>query len=358
MIDSVERGGKFFKLGMAALKNNFTELDHPYKLNFCITYRCQSRCKTCNIWQLRPKNELWLGEIQEFAQKNPYFRWLQLTGGEPFLRKEIAEIAKTFLQSSKGLYVISIPTNSLCDRELVIDRVRQILELGVPKLSITVSLDGYRELHDEIRGVPGNYDKAIALFKDLRELSKKYRNLHVVFGYTICKYNQGQFQKTFDEVGKELPGLRYDDFHINLAQYSEHYYKNAGLEFASESAKTASELRQIAQKREVGAGAVSLIERAFLNKLVRFVESGKSPVKSRSLDASLFLDSEGNVFPSIMWDRKIGNIRDAEYDLDRIWKGDEAMAARQMIQNGQEPQSWTACEAHQALVGNVKELIV
>ncbi|HEX5323723.1 MAG TPA: hypothetical protein VFW40_08050, partial [Capsulimonadaceae bacterium] len=151
MIDSFGNTLKFLRLGMAAAKNNTAELDHPYKLNFCVTYRCQSRCLTCNIWQIKPKDELELWEIQEFTRKNPYFRWLQLTGGEPFLRKDIVDIAKAFFENSPGLYVVTIPTNALCERSYVISKVRAMLDMGIPKLAITISLDGYRELHDEIR---------------------------------------------------------------------------------------------------------------------------------------------------------------------------------------------------------------
>ncbi len=45
--------------------------------------------------------------------------------------------------------------------DLVERKLREILSLGIPRVAITVSLDGYRELHDKIRGVPGNYDRAI-----------------------------------------------------------------------------------------------------------------------------------------------------------------------------------------------------
>ena len=79
--------------------SNFRRLKKPYKLNFAITMWCQSRCLTCNIWQIKPKDELTLDEIREFAKKNTSFRWVGLTGGEPFLRSDIVDIAKAFKES-------------------------------------------------------------------------------------------------------------------------------------------------------------------------------------------------------------------------------------------------------------------
>ena len=86
------QASKIIKLGLTALKNNFTTLEHPYKLTFSISYWCQSRCLTCNIWQIKPKGELELNEIQEFARKNNFLKWIEITGGEPFLRKTFSII--------------------------------------------------------------------------------------------------------------------------------------------------------------------------------------------------------------------------------------------------------------------------
>ena len=105
-------------------------------------------------------------------------------------------------------------------------------------------------------------------------------------------------------------------------------------------------------------GTIPVIENAFLKKLDYYIKTGNTPMKGRSLDASLFLDSYGNVFPSIMWGRKIGNIRDSDYDLSKIWHNAEAEEARKLISEGKEPRAWTACEAYQTLVGNIGSLIV
>ena len=108
---------KLLGLGMTALKSNFANLEKPYKLTFAITYRCQSRCLTCNIWQMKPTNELGLDEIRKFAMANS-FKWIEITGGEPFLRSDIVEVVKAFLEGSKDLYIVTIPTNSLTSHDL------------------------------------------------------------------------------------------------------------------------------------------------------------------------------------------------------------------------------------------------
>ena len=344
---------KLTSLAGTALRSNVSRLDRPYKLNFCITYVCQSRCVTCNIWQMRPKGELTIEEVRAFAQKNSYFKWVELTGGEPFLRGDIVELAKTFKESCRNLYILTLPTNSLCNHDMVERKLREILDLGIPRVAVTVSLDGYRELHDKIRGIPGNYDKAIDMFKRLKELKKQYANLFFVFGYTLSKFNKGEFQNTFNAVKLDIPDITYNDFHINLAQLSGNYYNNTNDDIRPNNSEVVSELESVLQNRKFELGMIPMIESAYIKKLIEYSKTGTSPMRSRSLEASLFMDSFGNVYPSIMWDRKIGNIRDVDYDLSRLWNNEEAKAVRQDIENRKEPNQWTSCEAYQILTGNI-----
>ena len=349
---------KLMSLGLDALKSNFTELDKPHKMTFAITYRCQSRCLTCNIWQRKPVNELSTDEVKEFAKKNNYFKWLEITGGEPFLNGDIVEIVRSFSENSKGLFLLTMPTNSLCNQEMLVSKLKQILALGIPKISITLSLDGNRELHDKIRGVPGNFDRVMAMAKRLKELQKEHKNLFFVFGYTMSRLNQGHLEETITDVMKELPWATANNFHVNVGQLSGMYYGNADMQIAADRAVVAKEVEMLIKKRGMEFGMIPIIEGIFLRKLVSYVTTGKSPMKSRSMDVSLFLDSYGNVFPSIMWDKKIGNIRDTGYDLSKIWSSPEANEIRESIKDGKEPDSWTACEAYQTIVGDIKEAVI
>ena len=344
---------EFIGISYDAFRSNFTRLARPYKLNFAITMWCQSRCLTCNIWELKPKDELRLDEIQQFAKNNNSFRWVGLTGGEPFLRSDIVEIAKAFKENSKGLYLLTIPTNSLCNQDKEIAKIREMLELRIPNVVITVSLDGNREMHDRVRGIPGNYEKAITMFKRLKELKKEHSNLSMVFGYTISRINQGTLESTYTDVKKDIPDITYNDFHINLAQKSDNYYHNADTAILADRSIAANDMKNVLNNMKSDSRLMQSVETKFLNGLINFTKSGVPPLKCRSLDASLFMDSWGNVFPSIMWNYKIANIRDNAYSLDNIWHNEFAENARKMIKEGKDPKHWTSCEAYQSILGSM-----
>ncbi len=71
---------KIIILGKRILESNFKRLDFPFKLNFIITYKCNSKCKTCGIWKRKIKNELTSEEIKTFFRKSNKFSWVDISG--------------------------------------------------------------------------------------------------------------------------------------------------------------------------------------------------------------------------------------------------------------------------------------
>ncbi len=333
------------------LESNFSRLRRPYKLNFSITYWCQSRCQHCSIWTIKPTNELSLDEIKEFAKQNGYFKWIEITGGEPFMRGDIVEVVSAFADACRGLYLLTIPTNSLSNYDMEIRKIERIAQLGIPNIVITVSLDGYRELEDKIRGVPGNYDKAIRIFKGIKELGARYRNLRCVFGFTVINANAGQFEKTANEVMKEVPGIGYSDFHINIGQVSDNYYANssnpilARTDLAMKDVEFLLDNMKHVKEKDIVSSAKTYLELRYLEDLLVFLKTGRSSVPNRDGELSVFLDSYGNVFPSIMTTRKLGNIRENGAGIGQLLR--DAGLGREKEQH------FTACESYQSILASL-----
>ena len=98
-------------------------------LTFSVTNVCQSRCKTCNIWELyhrspeKRNGELTFEEIEKVFQSLGHVYVFNVSGGEPFLRPDIVEIidsACSYLRPG----IIHIPTNALAV-DLIEKRVRE-----------------------------------------------------------------------------------------------------------------------------------------------------------------------------------------------------------------------------------------
>src|SRR3954463_9041721 len=194
----------------------------PLKLNLCLTYWCQYRCKTCNIWQRKPTDELTTDEIVALVRENPNVNWVDLTGGEIFLRRDIDEIFDAVLSGWSRLAILHFPTNGF-QTERIVQSVGRIAGRGPARTVVTVSVDGDESLNDEIRGIKGGFRRQMETFRALREIP----GIVTALGVTLSTHNLGQFERTFAACAREHPGLTVDDVHLNVAQRSTHYYGNA-----------------------------------------------------------------------------------------------------------------------------------
>ncbi len=148
-----------------------------------VTYRCNSRCKTCSIWKKNYPDKLTLGDFKKLANSEEFksVRFLVLTGGEPFLRKDIDEIVNMFKAKNPKLH-ITILTNALLS-EVIYEKVKKM-----PRdVLITLSFNGNPETHDETRGVKGNFKKLIETIENLKKLKQ---NTNLIFTTTKENYNQ------------------------------------------------------------------------------------------------------------------------------------------------------------------------
>ena len=346
MIDNLRRSAH---LGLALAKATVVRPAAPLKLNFCLTYWCQYRCKTCNIWQRKPADELTTAEIVTFVRENPHVTWADLTGGEIFLRPDIDDVFDAIAGGWNRLAILHFPTNGfLTDR--IVKSVGRLAGRRRATTIVTVSLDGDERTNDEVRGIKGGFKRQIETFKGLRELD----GVQVVFGMTLSSYNAGQFQQTFEACAREIPDLSIDDVHLNIAQLSEHYYGNeGGATFVLDQATARAELRGYRDRRGRPRSLPQLLEDTYLKYLDEFLQTRQTPMPCHSLRASCFVDPWGVVYPCISYSRPIGRLRETGMRLDPIWNAAETAQLQREIWSGDCPQCWTACEAYQSILANV-----
>ena len=142
-----------------------------------VTSTCNSLCRTCFYWdELNKGHDLTFDQLQRISQTAPAFHKLWISGGEPFLRKDLAEIIELFYVNN-GMRHVNLPTNGLLPTKMEAV-VSQLLE-RCPDLVIDLnfSLDGLANTHDAIRGVPNNFVKTLAT---IRLAEQKWRPIRRV----------------------------------------------------------------------------------------------------------------------------------------------------------------------------------
>ncbi len=340
---------RYLKLASRAARANVGRPPFPFKLTFAITFWCNYRCKTCNIWKMKPKDELSLDEIRRFFQRSNGFSWIDVTGGEVSLRKDFVDICEAILENCPDLLLLHYPTNGYLTDQ-VVRYTKEIARMSPEKLIVTVSTDGDEKTNDYIRGIEGGYRRQIETFRQLREIP----GVNVVLGMTLSSDNVDHFPDAFAAAKREIPDLEYRDFHVNIVHESEHYLHNPDLKLrqAVKPQDLARATESYAKLRGFGLSPIDYLERTYLKRVRRFVETGRTPMRCHALNASCFVDSWGSVFPCTVYDHKVGSLREVDYDLARIWNSDEAVRIQKEIWDYKCPQCWTPCEAYQSIMGN------
>ncbi|MEM5855523.1 MAG: SPASM domain-containing protein, partial [Candidatus Aenigmatarchaeota archaeon] len=264
------------------------------------------------------------------------------------------EIVKT-LDEELDLYLLTTPTNGLIPN-LIEEKIERILKFFKGNYIITVSLDGPKEIHEFIRGIEGSWEKAMETFKKLKKFEKKYKNFKVFFGYTISPFNVNKFDETVREVKKIFPYISSNDFHVNIFHLSEIYYhttyKDMGnMDFKEFSKAAIKEIKKILSQKRM-YDLISLINRKYLLWGMKYLKNQKMPVDCNIYNLSAFVDPYGNVYPCSIFNFKLGNLRENNYNLLKILNSTRAKKAKELIKNGKCPSCWTPCEAHQMILSN------
>lgn len=334
-----------FHLAKNVFLSNFKRLKFPYKLTLILTYKCNSRCKLCNIWKKKIKEELTLDEITRFFKRSNKFYWINLGGGEIFLRRDLVKIIEVITKYCKRLYLLHFATNGLLTN-FILKQTKKIKELLKSKLIISVSLDGPTKLHDKLRGVNGSWKKAVLTFKKLRGAG-----IETYFGMTLSNYNVDKFDEMFSEIKKEIPLITYNDFHVNIAHSSDHYYGNKKFRLNEE--KIIKFIDRFIKLRKFPISNVSFLEKKYLKNIKNYFTNGKSPIKCTALNSSCFIDPYGDLYPCSIYNKKLGNIKKFNFNLNAMWNLRWINKLQKEIYKGKCPGCWTPCEAYPSILGNL-----
>lgn len=334
-----------------------------FKLNFAVTYKCNSRCRICNIWKRYIQNpkmaqeELEIKEIHQIFKDFGKLVWISLTGGEPFLRNDLVDIVQSARDHCK-IKMINITTNGFNSKHIE-DRTRGIAEANVPFTFLNVSLDGPAETHNNIRGIKSAYDDAVKTLELLHTLSSEYSNLLIGFEYTITPFNAGQLVLLVNKLNEAGLDWLVKDLTVTVYHYG-NLYDNLDLNLIQQSDKDSFKFKALNDVNN-GLGLIhsnsplELIKKAFLKNARKYVVNGFAPLQCVALRNSLFLDPYGDVYPCIILEHRIGNLRNYHYDIHRLLKSENAVKVKREVDVCRK--CWTPCEAYPAILTHLTSLI-
>jgi MoaA/NifB/PqqE/SkfB family radical SAM enzyme len=315
---------------------------HPILLNFSVTNKCQSKCTICNIWKLyndqpeKLEEELTVDEIEKIFKTIDPLLILNICGGEPTLREDLPEICRLAAVHLKP-NIIHFPTNCLSP-DLVEKRVRDILA-KIPsniKFTVKMSLDGIGEKHDQIRGIPGNFERIIETYDRLLPYRDRHPNFYLDAGTTVGNTNVNDLQEIADYVKKNF---KLDSFIHEIADLRGELF-NRELEIrptAETYEKALSFLRKETLNDMKNKRFYSRMQQAFrlvyYDRVAKVMDQQSRVVKCYAAISNAHINPWGGVWICNIqaFDQELGNLRDFNYDFNMLWHSERAREVRHWI---------------------------
>ncbi len=311
----------------------------PKDATIAVTYFCNSRCRMCNIWQDKNPRSL---KKEDFYNLSPDLRYINLSGGEPFLHPELPEIVRIINKVSPKAKII-ISSNGLATG-LIIKTMKEIKKID-SRVGIRISIDGLRKTHDRMRGIDGIYEAAMKTLAGLKIIGIKNLGL----SFTIMNENADELKDIYN-LSKDLQ----IELALALVQNSEIYFTKNDNQLTYID-KVKSGLNYII-KQELKSANPKRWGRAFYDYgLLKYAESKERLLKSGAAYDSLFIDSLGNVYPSNLINLKLGSIKKDK--LDNIWRSGKAQAVRDKIEAENITESWIICTIRGEMKKNIFKVL-
>jgi MoaA/NifB/PqqE/SkfB family radical SAM enzyme len=307
----------------------------PVNITVSVSYRCNSRCKTCNVWLL-PNDDLTVPEwdrVFESLGRAPY--WFTFSGGEPTLRKDLPEmVASAYQHCRPG--IINIPTNGI-QHNVIPGRIEQVLQ-AAPKseVIINLSLDGVGRKHDEIRGVRHNWAHAMRTYAALKALKHQYKSLTLGIHTVISNFNVDSFPELCEYVKREL---KPDSYITEIAeQRVELDTVGLGITPTAEKYTVAIDalLESIRDQRLSGVAEVTqAFRRQYYELVKRTLREQRQVIPCMAGVASAQIAPNGDVWTCCIRAQSMGNLRDHGYDFGSVWRTGKGNQLRESIKAGE-----------------------
>ncbi|NOQ22268.1 MAG: radical SAM protein [Candidatus Aegiribacteria sp.] len=331
--------GSLFK-GALAMRG-LSPPPQPINVTFSVTRRCQSRCRTCYIWKHNSDDDLDLNTIERLFRSIGWTYFFNVSGGEPYLRDDLPEIVRLACRFMKPA-IVHIPTNALAPEriERITREILNVIEQEAPGTLLTVkpSFDGVGALHDEIRGVPGNFEKLLETIERLKILRKQYKYLHVGVGTVVSRFNASHLQ----EIIEYARGLDVDTYINEIAEEREEFF-NLGSGITPES-HSYDQLMDIFKESVRGkmkdmkilSRITTAMRIVYYDLAVKILDSNKQEIPCNAGILNVNINSNGAVWPCavLAYNAEMGVVSQNN-DFQYIWRSRKAKNIRRSIRRGE-----------------------
>lgn len=300
------------------------DLESPPFLILFINSICNLACEHCFYWkELNSRDDLSKEEIFALADSIGPIENLNLSGGEPFLRPEFAEICSYFVRNN-GVRQIYCPTNGYFTDKTVNSLRELFKEENLDLFAVELSLDGMEEFHNEFRVNPKSFQKAMETYDALAEYQKEEPRLQIHAISTSTGENIDEIKRLTTYLYERCPQMTHHNIAMIRGERKRETLEGPGLTEYQELIEYCSRLWANREEGRFG----SVVDPMLHWGKVQIAESQSQaiPCKAGTIVGVVYANGDVSVCEQ---HEPIGNIRKASFP--EIWNSKEAKELRESI---------------------------
>ncbi|MBI3950393.1 MAG: radical SAM protein [Acidobacteria bacterium] len=303
---------------------NYQDLPSPPFLILFINSICNMKCEHCFYWRnLNRRDDLSKEEIFALSRSLGRIENLNLSGGEPFLRKEFSEICRQFIRHNK-VRQIYVPTNGWYTEKMIEQISVTLEERTLDLFAVELSLDGMPEFHDKFRVAPGSFERAMRTYDALAKLQERDPRLRIHAVSTATGINMEEIQRLTTFLFDRCPKMDHHNLAIIRGDRKDPSLQGPSLRQYRELYEY---IRRLWRPREVGRyGAMvePMLQWAKLRTLSE--QTQVIPCCAGRLSAVVYANGDVSVCEL---HKPLGNLRHTSFW--EIWNSEEARHLRESI---------------------------
>jgi len=272
-----------------------------------VTYRCNAKCHMCNTWQYptKPVEEI----TPQIVDKLPHgLKFINITGGEPFLRKDLDEIVKVALTKTERLV---ISTNGYFTERMV------ALAAKFPNIGVRISIEGLPAANDELRGIKDGFDHGLRSLLELKSMGLK----DIGFGMTVSDVNAKDMIELYRLA--EAMGLEF----ATASTHNSYYFHKDDNAF-KDPEMIAREFERISCELLKTKKMKNWFRAYFNHGMANYVRGGKRLLPCEVGTDMFFVDPWGKVLPCNGMDCEMPMGDLTKQSFEEIWQSEQAQKVR------------------------------